>query len=146
MTSYFDSGVLIKLYVSESNSAQSAELASGIPQIPLLALHELEIRNAIRALLGRDIITAAQADLAVSAFQADIASRRLIQTRSSWADIYTRAEALSGEHTRELLCRALDILHVAAASILGCRRFVTADRRQQQLAVRSGLDVVFVNP
>jgi len=137
---------LIKLYVSESNSAEAAELASAVPQIPLLSLHELEIRNAIRALLGRDIITAVQADLAVSAFQADIASRRLIQTRSSWPDIHTRAEALSVEHTREVLCRALDILHVAAASILGCRRFVTGDRRQQQLAVRSGLDVVFVNP
>ncbi len=145
MTSYFDSGVLIKLYVQESNSAQTAELASGVPQIPLLPLHELEIRNAIRALLGRDLITAAQADLAVSAFQADIASRRLIQTRSSWPDIYTRAEVLSAEHAPEVLCRALDILHVAAASILGCRRFVTGDRRQQQLAVRSGFDVVFVN-
>ena len=73
MTSYFDSGILIKLYVSESNSAEAAEPASGVPQIPLLSLHELEKRNAIRALLGRELITA---NLAISAFEADIASRR----------------------------------------------------------------------
>ena len=42
-------------------------------------------------------------------------------------DIYSK-------HTATLGTRALDVLHVASAVTLGCRRFITYDARQARLA------------
>jgi predicted nucleic acid-binding protein len=46
---------------------------------------------------------------------------------------------LAHQHTARLGCRSLDVLQVAAAVLAGIERFVTADRRQSQLARRAGL-------
>jgi hypothetical protein len=42
-------------------------------------------------------------------------------------------------HATRLLCRSLDILHVAAALELGCTRLVSGDDRQLALAKIVGL-------
>jgi hypothetical protein len=39
------------------------------------------------------------------------------------------------------LARSLDILHVAAAMVRGMRDFITGDKRQEALALKSGLTV-----
>lgn len=45
------------------------------------------------------------------------------------------------QRTQVLGCRSLDILHVAAARLMGAQRFLTADRRQAALAEGEGLPV-----
>ena len=57
--------------------------------------------------------------------------------RSDLLDRYLRLTA----HTSTLGCRTLDILHVAAATLLGASLFVTYDQRQAQLADLAGLKV-----
>ena len=55
---YFDSGVLLKLYLSEPNSAQAVALVQeqgGLP--PITALHRLEMKGAIGQKYGRGEIT-----------------------------------------------------------------------------------------
>jgi predicted nucleic acid-binding protein len=138
---YFDSGVLVKLYVLEDNSAEAAHAAAGVPQIPLIPLHELEIRNALRALEGRQLIAVDQLQGALAAFDNDIDTRRLFRVSASWSEVYASAEDLSRRHTADVLCRALDLLHVASALSLKCVAFVTADRRQAQLAALAGMAV-----
>ena len=56
-SAYVDSGVLIKLYVREPNSAAAAQLVTTFPSVKLYPFQELEIRNTLRALAGRTIIT-----------------------------------------------------------------------------------------
>ncbi len=51
------------------------------------------------------------------------------------------AEELSHKHTKYILCRALDILHVSSALCFSCSRFVTGDKRQAKLANETKLDV-----
>ena len=141
MDVYFDSGVLVKLYVKEHYSEEVIKLASAERQIPLSPLHELEIRNALRAQLGRGIILGEEFEKAVAAFDSDIKANRLKTFSPDWDRIYKEAEVISRTHTRNLLCRALDILHVSNALYLSCSRFVTGDKRQARLAKEVKLNV-----
>ena len=44
-------------------------------------------------------------------------------------------------HSATLGCRTLDIIHVAAALVIGAREFITFDGRQAALARQAGLTV-----
>ena len=44
-------------------------------------------------------------------------------------------------YSATLRCRTLDIIHVAAALVLGTHEFITFDARQGTLAKRAGLTV-----
>jgi predicted nucleic acid-binding protein len=56
--------------------------------------------------------------------------------------VFDHAEFLSAAHTAVIGARSLDILHVAAASLLGARQFVSFDRRQRSLAFKAGLKIL----
>ena len=81
MKTYVDSGVLVKLYSWEALSEAAAKLVAHLPGVPLTPLHELEIRNALRAQRGRDLITQKQLSAALRAFEEDIREYRLIRVR-----------------------------------------------------------------
>ena len=144
MKGYVDSGVLIKLYVKERNSAEAARAVSRIGAPVLTPLHELEIRNALRALEGRGLVSAAQQATASHVLEADILSRRLRRASPDWTRVYEIASMLSQRHTPDTLARSLDILHVAAAIAVEAGVFVTADSRQAEVARRAGLEVTMV--
>ena len=61
-----------------------------------------------------------------------------------WPIVWNRAAHLARLHTRKLLCRTLDILHVAAAEACGTDLLVTGDKRQFKLASVVGLPAVLV--
>ncbi len=144
MTDYVDSGVLVKLYVREPNSAAAADTVRRLMSVALTALHELEIRNAFRALEGRGIITATQRAASEHVLETDLATERLRRIGVDWVAVYARAERLSQEFTAATLARSLDILHVAVALTTGCTRFITADARQHRLAQNAGLEAELI--
>ena len=49
-------------------------------------------------------------------------------------------ERLSALHSEKLGTRSLDVLHVGAALSLGCKTFLSFDKRQVALARNAGLD------
>jgi hypothetical protein len=55
--------------------------------------------------------------------------------------MWIEAERLSALHSETLGTRSLDILHVAAALVLGSSEFLTFDARQAALAKAAGLKV-----
>jgi predicted nucleic acid-binding protein len=57
------------------------------------------------------------------------------------SEVYAEAEVLSAAHTAQLGTRALDVLHVAAATVLGVKEFFTFDTRQKSLAAKAGMKV-----
>jgi hypothetical protein len=71
-------------------------------------------------------------------------AQRLVDTRLDLFEVFRNAGELSRSHTATLLCRSLDILHVAAALQLGCAAFVSGDSRQLSLAKDVGLDPIDV--
>ena len=136
---YVDSGVLIKLYVREHNSAAAAGIVATYPSVKLYPVQELEIRNTLRALGGRAIISHAQRAMAEHEFERDVILGRLRRAVPDWRQVFQVAMRLSTEHTAATLARSLDILHVAIAITDQADLFITGDQRQRDVAVREGL-------
>jgi predicted nucleic acid-binding protein len=140
---YFDSGVLLKLYVSEPNSAQAVWLVQEQGVFPpITGLHRLEMKAAFAQKHGRGEITESERDTVMANFGNDLAAGAFAGTSPAWAEVFTRAENLAAVHAATNLCRSLDTLHVALAMELGATEFCTFDQRQAAMAKAAGLVVV----
>ncbi len=140
---YFDSGVLLKLYLSEPNSAQAVALVQeqgGLP--PITALHRLEMKSAIGQKYGRGEITETERDSVLANLENDLATGVFAAMSPAWADVFAKAESLAAVHAATNLCRSLDTLHVALALEVGATEFCTFDGRQAVMAKAAGLVVV----
>lgn len=136
---YVDSGVLIKLYVLEPNSAGAARMVGAFPSVNLYPFQELEVRNTLQALEGRASITAAQRAAAEHEFERDVVLGRLRRAIPDWSEVFKTAMRLSSEHGAATLARSLDIIHVAIAITVQAEPFITGDHRQRSVAQREGL-------
>ena len=72
----------------------------------------------------------------------DIEAQRLASVGLDLDRVFTTASECARAYTAKLLTRSLDVLHVAAAQLTRCERFVSADDRQLALAKSIGLNVV----
>jgi predicted nucleic acid-binding protein len=104
-------------------------------------LHQLEFRNALRLRIFRGDITAAQRDASLNAMLSDLAVGILLAAAPPLPEVMTEAERLSALYSQTLGTRTLDILHVAAALVLGLPELLTFDARQATLAKAAGLRV-----
>jgi predicted nucleic acid-binding protein len=143
MSTYCDTGVLVKSYIFETNSPEAVALldASGLP-LPCSHFHEIEVPNAIRLKRFRKEITPEQESRALRAFQSDRETGRLARPDYDLGDVFLRAATLSAKHSSVLGTRSLDLLHVAAALEAGCEAFVSFDERQRKAAAKEGLEVL----
>jgi len=135
---YLDTGCLLKLYYPEPESARVAGFVSG-SAIVFLALHELEVLNALELKLYRREATSAQVRAAAALVEQDVRSGVLYRAAVPWEDILQDAAVTAKAHTRRFGCRSLDILHCSAARSLAVTSFVTTDIRQRRLAESLGL-------
>jgi hypothetical protein len=142
MRVYFDSAVIVKLYVKEATSHEAIRLVGAYPApYGLTQWQAIEVRNAIRLKAFRKEITAEEMKHSIAAFDLDIAASRWQRPVYSVPDVELKAETLSANHSATLGCRTLDIIHVAAALAVGAKEFVTFDARQAAVATRAGLRV-----
>ena len=140
MDAYFDSAIIVKLYVQEATSADAIRLVGAyVAPYALTQWQTLEIKNAIRLKAFRAEITAAEMNQSIAAFEQDIATGRWQRPAYAAAAVEQKADELSAGHSATLGCRTLDIIHVAAALVLGIKEFVTFDGRQGALAKKVGL-------
>ena len=142
MDAYFDSAIIVKLYVQEATSPDAIRLAGAYAAPYVLTQWQaLEVKNAIRLKTFRAEITAAEMNQSIAAFEQDIGAGRWHRPAYTTAAIELKADELSAGHSATLGCRTLDIIHVAAALVLGIKEFVTLDVRQGALAKKAGLTV-----
>jgi len=141
---YFDTGAMVKLYIVEPGSEFVHRKARAASSIPLNEFQETELRNAIHAAVGRKTIAAAAGALALGHLETDIRDGVLTTTPVDWSAAWSRAAHLARLHTAKILCRTLDILHVAAAESCGADLVVTGDERQFRLCKAVGLPVARV--
>ncbi len=142
MKTYVDSSALIPIYVPEAFSARARREVRSARQMPFTPLHGLEVRNAFHLLCGRGQISPGELRSVLAWLEDDLASHRLARVHLDFANVFAQAEQLITAHAARLLCRSLDILHVACALDLECTRFVTADDRQLALAKAVGMFTV----
>jgi predicted nucleic acid-binding protein len=140
---YFDSAVLVKAYCLESTSAQALSLIKRArPPLIFTPLHAIEIRNALRLKRHRRELTEFQLRGALGNLDDDIRNGFLHLADLDLSAVFGQAELLSAAYTSTIGARSLDVLHVAAALLLGAKQFVSFDRRQRSLAIGAGFNVL----
>ena len=143
MSLYYDSGVLVKLYVREDRSDEVTRfVARRGESVAVNRLHELEIRNALRLKRFRGEIDDGQMAASLGMIAADFAARRLIRHEADWQVIHDEAERLSAVTGATVGVRTIDVIHIAAALTQMATGVVSFDRRQLAAARMSGLRVV----
>jgi predicted nucleic acid-binding protein len=137
---YADPSALLKLYVHERESgAMNAWRSRTRGALPITEHGRLEIINGLGLARCRGHISVDALGDGLASFDEDLAEGRYVAAHVLWRATLRRAAEMSRKYAPTLCCRSLDVLHVATAIELGLRRFVTFDRRQQQLARAAGL-------
>ena len=142
MTTYVDSSALVAIYVPERFSTAARQTVRAVPQVPFTQLHELEVPNAFELLVGRGSINREECRAVHAQLQEDLESQRLARVSLDLDRVFTSASDLSRTYTTKFLTRSLDLLHVAAARVMMCSTFASADDRQLAVAKATGLKVV----
>ena len=139
---YYDTGILVKLYTIEPESAavQKFVTAQASP-IPFHAFHLSETASAFHLKAFRRECTVAQANRAMADLEEDLRSGILFELAPDWQKTWDRCLTLTRAHAALTGCRTLDTLHIACAMELGAREFVTSDHRQAKLATLLGFTV-----
>jgi predicted nucleic acid-binding protein len=142
MTLYVDSSVLVAVYVPERFSKAARQAVRTVAQVPFTPFHELEVLNAFELMVGRSLISRDECRAVREQLQGDLESQRLARRSLDLDSVCTGATDLSRLYATRFLTRSLDLLHVAAAQVMMCTTFVSADDRQLAVAKAVGLKVL----
>ena len=103
MDAYFDSAIIVKLYVKEATSPDAiAVVGAYVAPYWLTQWQALEIKNAIRLKAFRQEITAAEMNQSITAFEQDIATGRWQRPVYTAASVEQKADELSASHSATL--------------------------------------------
>lgn len=137
-----DTSFLFSLYGNDINTAPAvAWSAANTEAIFISSLNHYEMINALRFAEFRKAIAPGDAATFGSQFEFDLPGGRLIEKTCNLADILAEATRLSSLYTLSGGHRGFDILHVAAAKIIGATHFLTFDTNQKRLAENEGFIV-----
>jgi predicted nucleic acid-binding protein len=140
---YADTSFLFSLYAADANSAKADVWRQANPApLPFTAFHRLELRNALSLALFQQRLTLPEVQAAWQEVENDCAAGLLVARGGLWHRVLVDAETYALNHTPAVGCRTLDVLHVAAAKLIGMTEFCTFDTRQSSLAGRIGLVAV----
>ena len=142
MKAYADTSFLLALYREQTASpAANAIMQRVAAPLPLTPLVFLELRNGLNLALFRGEIDADTRGAAWTQIEQDIRDGVLAHVAVAAAAVYAKSAELSDRHGPSIGTRTLDVLHVAAALVLGMRTLLSLDQRQRALARKIGLTV-----
>lgn len=141
MIAYADTGFLISLYGQDAHSARATSLVKSRPVFFLTPLGEAEFTNAVQLQVFREQWTRREARLVQEQFQQHQAAG-VFRIEPLGTEVWEKALVLSRRYSAKLGTRTLDLLHVAAALVLGPDAFYTFDERQRRLAKAERLRVL----
>lgn len=127
MRTYVDSSALVPVYVTERFSRTARSVVRTAGQVPFTAIHHLEVPNAFELLVGPELITRDECRAIQGQLQEDLDNQRLMPVSLDLDRVFADARELSRLYTAKFLARSLDLLHVAAAHVVQCTTFVSAD-------------------
>jgi predicted nucleic acid-binding protein len=141
MKSYADTGFLASLYLPESTTPSAHAAVKGLANpLTFIALGALELRNAFNLAIVRKRITVLERDALWSQFESHVAAGIFEEKRVPTTSLHNKARKLSDAYTPIYATRSLDLLHVAAALLLGAGELFSFDKRQREVAVAEGLN------
>ena len=143
MNVYYDTGILLKLYTEEKESAAVRAYVTGRGK-PILVndLHLAECVSALRLKQFRGECEPKQSGRALHYLDDDVRKGVLRMVPIDWTDAWRECRLLAYSHAAATGCRTLDTIHLACARLTDARDFVTSDHRQIAMAELVGLRVV----
>lgn len=140
---YADTGFLVSLSINETTSPQAVStMASVAEPVAMIWLTELEFENAVlRAVFQKRISYQLAAEL-MAEFESDVGRGVYSRAALDCHALSTEASRLAQHFTPVIGTRTLDLLHVAAASMLQCQTFLSFDDRQRRAATALGMKVL----
>jgi predicted nucleic acid-binding protein len=144
VSAYADTSFLLSFFGQDQNSSAATSFmarATTVPEIPFTFFGALEFNNAARTLVFRGKLDAAGLGKMQARVVQCLATNILRRTLLPVGLHYEEAELLSAALVARYGVRTLDLLHVAAARVLGSRELLSFDVRQREFAVRCGLHV-----
>ena len=105
----------------------------------LIPLGLLELRNAFYLAVSRKQICEATRAAAWQRVELDIKNGIYIEAPIGQLDLHEKAAQLAQRYTATFGTRTLDLLHIAAAILVGANQLLSFDERQRQAAKREGL-------
>ena len=141
---YLDTSAFIKLYLAEegSHDVHDAVVSQQHP-LPIWSLVELEFYNALRFKVFLRELAEDDVDRLLATYTERKRSGQYHVPHLDPVALHESAIELTA-HTPVIGCRSLDVLHVAAARLLGVDLFVTGDGRQASLGSGQSLEVRLV--
>jgi predicted nucleic acid-binding protein len=144
MSDYCDSSFLIALYCEEEATSDAARKVAAEWKEPprISAVTLLEVTNGFCRKVFEGTVSKTEAERCGQRFQRDLDESIFICVHLNLAVIFRDAGALSLKRTPSGGHRTLDLLHVAAAKVLGAKKFLSFDARLNALAKQEGLKVL----
>lgn len=142
-----DTGFLVSLYLKEVTSPTAVNEVLGLAEpISLTWLNILEFENALLRAVFTKRITAQEAATAKSQFEANLNSGTYQEEHVDCRTMSIEASRLASRYTPTNGTRTLDLMHVAAATLMHCNTFLSFDDRQRNVASASGMQVLPKTP
>ena len=140
---YWDTSALLKLYVTEPDSAKFREHASATGPVLTSDMARWELFVALQRKEAAGDISAGTGLAFYSRFEMDVRSGRVV-VRTVDLTLLGGFQSLVRQLYRQqppILIRTLDALHLAAAHTAHATEVVTTDQRQAQAATVLGLPI-----
>lgn len=143
MKTYFDTGILLKLYTGEKESeAVERFVHSRGEKLSITDLHISESVSALKLKVFRKECHEKEAADGIDLIMDDLRCGILQIVEVDWNHVWRECRLLSDNFASSTGVRTLDALHAAVARLSGAKEFVTSDSRQADLAARIGLLVI----
>ena len=137
-----DTSFLYSLYGGDAHTPRAITFLRHIKNsVSVSELNRFELANALRLAFFRKLLSMTQRDLFLEQFERDVLRGLLAVQITNLADVLAEAGRISEARTPAGGHRGFDILHVAAAKIIGATNFLTFDQNQRKLARSVGLKV-----
>jgi predicted nucleic acid-binding protein len=151
MKTYVDANVLVRIYLQLPGSAEALALLTskeihGSNPIPITDLLRMEVTNAFQRMVfesrtnGQWRVPAETAAMALGNFSEElILASWLCPSPLTLAEIDAEFTSLVARYTAKHGFRTYDMIHVASALKLRCKRFLSFDAKANALAKLVGL-------
>ena len=134
----FDASALTKRYAVEAGRDRALALVAAASELLVAAHCKTEIASALLRRRREGSLSSADFERAWAAAEQDVADMTLVP-------LDTHVERFAFAAMEHSPVRGMDALHVGSALVAGVDLFVTADRRQAEVARRLGLQTELVD-
>lgn len=140
---YSDASYLVSAFGEDSNTPAAKRWLRQCPDFPILItrLTILEAETALRAAVADGRLTHEKMQAAMANIHRSVLEGHLQRKEVPHHQWFPQGHRVSMHATTGCVCRALDVLHVAAAVILKAKGMLTFDKHQRELAKTEGLEV-----